>query len=257
VAEKNDQADVFLREVDEDYRRERLLGLWQRYGKLALALVSLGLIALAGYLYWRDTQQKAALVQSEQFTQAIQALASNDTKKAKPLLERLAQEGNDGYQSLARLELAHMAQVAGDSSTARKAYEALSQDTQAPQMFRDYAKVLLIVQDYDRLQPQQAISQLKPLAIQGQPWFGTTAEMLAVAYINNKQPELAVPLLLALASDTTMPPTLRTRAELLKDTLPATPPAPASAAQKDTTSASKPTTVPAQSQQAPSPQGRP
>jgi hypothetical protein len=209
--------------VDEDYRRERLLGLWRRYGKLGLGLISIGLIALAGYLYWRDAQQKAALIQSEQFTQAVQALAANDSKKAKPILERLSQEGNLGYRALARLELANLAQISGDPAAARKAYQALSDDASAPQAFRDYAKILLIVQDYDKLKPEQAIATLKPYAIQGNPWFGTTAELLAIAYINNKQPELAIPLLIALSSDSTLPPTLRTRAELLKESLPETP----------------------------------
>ena len=42
---------AFLREVDDELRRDQALALWQRYGKLMIAAIVLALAALGGWLY--------------------------------------------------------------------------------------------------------------------------------------------------------------------------------------------------------------
>ena len=52
--------DAFLREVDEEFRRSQLMGLWQRYGRIGIAALVLALAALAAWLFWQDQKEKAA-----------------------------------------------------------------------------------------------------------------------------------------------------------------------------------------------------
>jgi hypothetical protein len=217
LAQQTDQSDVFLREVDEDYRRDRLLQLWNRYGRAALIGLSLGLIGLAGYLFWQDRQQAAAITQADEFTKASAALAGGNMAEAQPILDKLAKSGNAGYRTLARFELAGAQLEQGKKAEAKAAYAAMAADTSVPQMFRDYASVRVILLDYDQLTPAQAIERLKPFAQDGQPWFGTTGELLAIAYYNDGKPELAKPILDAIAGGTQIPESIKTRARMLSD----------------------------------------
>ena len=65
---------------------------------------------------------------------------------------------------------------------------------------------------YSRLQPQQVIQRLRPLARPGQPWFGTAGEMVGVAHLKMRRPDLAGPLFAQIGRDENVPPSIRTRA---------------------------------------------
>ncbi|QCI79873.1 tetratricopeptide repeat protein [Hankyongella ginsenosidimutans] len=71
-------ADAFIREVDDDYRRDQLARLWQRYGRGLLVVAGLFLVGLAGYLYWRDVQQKELANQSVSYTSGLKQLEGGD-----------------------------------------------------------------------------------------------------------------------------------------------------------------------------------
>ena len=46
-----DQTDHFMREVQEEMRRERLAGIWDRYGVFIIAAPALLVLAVGGYKY--------------------------------------------------------------------------------------------------------------------------------------------------------------------------------------------------------------
>ena len=52
---------------------------------------------------------------------------------------------------------------------------------------------------------------LKPLAVAGNPWFGSAGEMVALAHLKQNKPELAAPIFAAMAKDKTLPESLRSR----------------------------------------------
>src|SRR3546814_18615749 len=62
------------------------------------------------------------------------------------------------------------------------------------------------------LQPQQVVDRLKPLAVEGAPWFGSAGELVAIAYMKMRKPDLAGPLFAAMAKDKDVPQSIRSRA---------------------------------------------
>jgi hypothetical protein len=56
------------------------------------------------------------------------------------------------------------------------------------------------------------IQRLKPLAVSGNPWFGSAGEMVAIAYLKQQKPELAAPVFAAMAKDQQVPRSIRSRA---------------------------------------------
>lgn len=207
--------DAFLREVDEEYRRSQLAGLWQRFGKWLIALLVLGLAALAGFLWWQNQQSKAAGAAGEALTRAMEQLEVGDGAKARPVLEAMTSDGPGAYAGLARMVLANDALAGGDKVKARGLYEAVARDATLPQPLKDAALLKAVRLGFDTLPPAEVVARLKPLTVPGNGWFGVAGELVAIAHIKAGKPELAKPVLIAMVKDENLSPTLRGRAAQL------------------------------------------
>jgi hypothetical protein len=207
--------DAFLREVDEEFRRSQLLGLWQRFGKLAIALLVLALGALAFWLYWQDRQQQAAGEAGAALTRAMEQMDVGEGARARPVLEAMTRDGPGAYSGLARMVLANDALAGGDKAKARGLYEAVASDTALPQPLRDAALVKAVRVGFDAMRPADVVAKLKPLAVPGNAWFGVAGELVAVAHFKAGKPELAKPILIAMVKDEGLSPSLRSRAAQL------------------------------------------
>ena len=210
-----DTDEAFLREVDEGVRRDQVLSLWQRYGKLGIALLVLFLGAVAGGLWWRDDQARQAGIAGEQLNQALTKLEVGDTATARPLLDSLAKDGPKGYRPLAQMMQAADAVGAGDTAKAVKLLDAVAADTAHPEPLRDAATIKSVRLAYDTLPPATVVARLKTFATPGNPWFGIAGEMTALAQVKAGKPEMAKPLLIAMVRDASLPGSLRNRAAQL------------------------------------------
>jgi hypothetical protein len=213
--QKAAEQDVFLREVDEALRQDQMLGLARRYGMVIGISAGAGLLALAGYLYWDHSTNQAAADRSERFMIALDRLDAGDAAAAVTELAPLASEGTGGSKAIAALMRAGITEKQGKRDEASKVYAAVAADISAPQPFRDLATLREVATRFDILTPQQVVDRLKPLAVPGNPWFGSAGEMLGMAYLKQGKPELAGPLFAAIAKDKGVPETLRSRGRQL------------------------------------------
>jgi hypothetical protein len=204
------QQDGFLREVDEALREQQFVDSLRRYGKPLGAAIVIGLLSLAGYLWWDNNNKGAAAERSEQTIIALDRLSGDGSASAK-LLEPLAAEGSPGSKANAAMLSAAIAQQQGKSDEAVKGFAAIAADLKAPQPLRDLATIREIAIGFDKLPPQQVVDRLKPLAVPGNPWFGSAGELVALAYLKQGKPELAGPLFAAIAKDKDAPQSLRDR----------------------------------------------
>jgi hypothetical protein len=205
-------SEAFLREVDEELRRDQLQDFLGRYGKLIIAAVVLFLVAVAGYLYWQNHQRAAAEKQAEDFTAILTEVDSGKVRGGDPRIDKLAKDGTSAYRTQALLLKAGLAAQAGRDGEAIGIYRQLAGDKDVARAYRDAALVRQTALEYDKLAPQAVIYRLKPLAVQGNPWFGTTGEMVGLAYIRQHKEQLAAPLYVALAKDKQVPTSVRERA---------------------------------------------
>ncbi|MDB5718596.1 MAG: hypothetical protein JWM38_2023 [Sphingomonas bacterium] len=204
--------EAFYREVDDELRREQLATVWQRYGRIALIVIALALVAFAGYLWWQHERTKQAGRDSEALTAVLTDLGTGKTAGAKAKLDQLAQSSRPAYSATARLTSAAMAIEANDTKGAVTQYRAIADDSSVPAAFRDLALIRQTALEYDALPPADVIARLKPLAVTGNPWFGSAGEMVAVAHLKMNQPALAGPIFAAIARDEAVPETIRSRA---------------------------------------------
>lgn len=203
--------EAFLREVDEELRRDQLVGFWRRWGMWLVAAIVIALAAFGGWLYWQNRSEAAAGAQGEQLADAYQALGQDQTAKAQPILATLAGSGRDGYRALALQTQADILLQKKDMKGAAAKFAAIANDTSLSKPFRDLALIRQTAAEYDQLKPQVVIERLRPLAVKGNPWFGTAGEMVAIAHLRMGRRDLAGQLLGQIANDNDVPASIRQR----------------------------------------------
>jgi hypothetical protein len=211
--------EAFLREVDENLRREQLETFAKRYGKWLIAAVVLFLAAAAGWLYWQNRQQQKAEQQSEELMATYTDIGAGRTEAAKKRLVPLETSGNKIIRSLALLTEAAVALDANDRKTALAKYRTLSGDDSVPDPYRNLALIRATALEFDNIKPEEVIARLEPLTKPGNPWFGSAGEMTAMALLKQGQKDKAGRLFAAIAADRQVPETIRNRAVQIAGTL--------------------------------------
>ena len=207
--------EAFFREVDDEVRREQAQRLARRYGVIVAVLVVLALVAFGGTLWWRAHQANLAGQRGDQFMAAMASISSGKEDDARKQLTALAGTGTKGYAPLARMLSADMLIRDRKEKEAGDAFLKLSQDGAVPQPLRDVALIRATTLQFDTLPPQQVIDRLKPLAVTGNPWFGSAGEMTGLAYLKLSKPKQAGQMFVAMTKDQAVPASLRARAAQL------------------------------------------
>jgi len=211
--------EAFLREVDDELRREQIQSMWKRYGRYMLGAVLLALAAFAAFLFWRAHSQQQAEKRGEDMSAAIADIQAGRKTEAGQKLDALIADGGTGYAVTALFAKAALAAGKGDSKTAAGIYAGVAADESVAQPFRDVALIRQTLTEYDSLKPQQVIDRLKPLTQPDNGFFGTAGELTAMALLQLNRPAEAGRLLAAVAQDKNSPATLRARAERLATSL--------------------------------------
>lgn len=204
--------EAFLREVDEEYRRDQMIGLWKRYGVAAAIGVVVLLAAVAAYLFWRASQHRAAEEAAVKLQDAYDAWGANKLPEANRDFAALAQSKAQGYRVSALYSQGDILLAKGDLKGAAAKFAAVANDGSVAQPFRDLALVRQTTAEYDTLKPEVVVQRLKGLAAPGNPWFGSAGEMVAVAYLRQGKRELAAKLFGEIAKDGDVPESLKQRA---------------------------------------------
>ena len=205
------QQDGFLREVDEALREEQVVDAFKRFAKPVGALLVVGLLALAAYLYWDNSVKGDAARRSEQAMIALDKLQAGQFDAAAKDFEVLAKVGPDASRTLAAMNLAAIMAEQGQIDEAAKKFAAIAADPKAPKLYRDLAAVREVSLRYDAMRPDDVIARLKPVAVPGNAYFGTAGELLGMAYLDAGKPDLAGALFAQVGQDKTVPQSIRVR----------------------------------------------
>jgi hypothetical protein len=209
------QQDVFAREVDDAMREDQMRTALRKYGVPAGATVLAGLLGLAGYLWYSEHQQSVAGGQGEKFAQALDQVEAGRIQTGKGTLAPLSKSGGPGYQAAVKLAEAGILQEQRKDAAAATIFANLAGDSSVPKPYRDVAAIREIATKFDTLPPEQVIDRLRPLAVPGNPWFGSAGELVALAYLKQGKSAQAGTLLAAMSKDKTIAPSLRQRARQL------------------------------------------
>ena len=204
--------EAFLREVDEELRRDQAVQVWQRYGRWIIVGVVAALAAFAGFLFWQHRQHQAAEREGETLQTAFDALAAKDVKAAEQPLAQLAQSSRAGYRTAAIFSQADVLLQKDDLKGAAAKFAQVAGDASLAQPFRDLALVRQTSAEFDQLKPEVVVERLRGLAVVGNPWLGSAGELVAAAHLRQGRRDLAAQMFARIAADEKTPRSLRQRA---------------------------------------------
>lgn len=204
--------DTFMREVDDAVREDRLRSFFASYGKAVLALLVVGLLVFAGWLYWQSQQGAEAGARGAQLNTAIDALTQGRPNAAASGVDALAKGNDASYAALALMVQGNAAAAGGDMRTAAARFAAVAGNEDAPQALRDAALLREILAQYDTMPPATVIARLRHLVAQPGPAFASAAELTALAELKRGNEAAAGALFKRIAETEEAPESLKSRA---------------------------------------------
>jgi hypothetical protein len=204
--------EAFLREVDEEVRRDQMVSVWKNYGRLIIGAIIAGLAIFGGVLGWRAWSHSNAEAETLKLQQAFDSSNAGDAKAAKASFDALSKDSVPGYRGVAKMMQANALLSAGDAKGAAAKFGEVAADTAIGQPIRDLALIRQTATEFDTVAPQTIIDRLKPLAVKDSDWLGSAGEMTAVAYLRLNKPNEARAMFKTIAESDKVPDSIRQRA---------------------------------------------
>lgn len=219
MAQPPDINQTFLREVDENLRRDRAREFAQKYLKWLIAAVALFLAASGGWIYWQYYQRQQSEREVEQLAELYKNIAAGKLAGAPEKLDVLSKSDQPAVRASALFTRAAIAIEQNDTRLATAMFREAAGDDDLPKPYRDAALIRQTALEFDSMKPEEVIARLQPMARPGEPWFGSAAEMTAAALIKQGKRAEAGRLFVAVAKDQTVPESIRTRAVQIASSL--------------------------------------
>ena len=167
MAQPPDISDTFVREVDENLRRDRLRDFAKQYGGWLIGAVVLFLAACGGLIYWQQyQQQQRRSSRSSSSPKPIKNARSRQPRaRRRKQLDDLSKSGSKAVRAtalFARAALAHRSRTT--SSSRSPSIATIAGDSGLPKPYRDAALIRQTALEFDSLQPQEVVTRLQPLA---------------------------------------------------------------------------------------------
>ena len=209
-------SEVF-REVDEDYRRDRMMAFWRRYGTtVAAAAVVVAIVAL-GVNYYLQRQQTEKEAETARFEALLSGIQPGNEQEAIQKLANYAASAKPIQATLAMLTEASLRQRTGNITAAAQVYHQIADGDQASQDLKDLAVVRLgyIAADSDK--PEPLIPRLQAIADKAGPWRYSAKEAIGLLTAKAGQREQAAKMFADLGQAPGAPLDLAQRARALAD----------------------------------------
>ena len=211
MAQPPNISETFVREVDENLRRDRIRDFFQENKGSLIVAVILFLAASGGIIWFQQHRVQRAQDEVEQLAQIFKDIGTGNTSKVPQQLDDLSQAGSKGVSATALFTRAAFALQQNDNKTAINLYKQIVSDSSLPQPYRDAALIRQTALEFDQLTPDQVITRMQPLTQAGNPWFGSAGEMTALAMIRQGKKQQAGQLFATIAKDKTVPQSIRDR----------------------------------------------
>ncbi len=205
------QNDEFIREVDEEYRRDQLAKIWERYSGIIIAVVVLVVAGVGGWRFWEHRQQSLAQEAAVRYEEALRLSSEEKGQEAQTALENIVKSDADtGYALLARFRLAtELGKQNAENGAA--AYDALANAAAVPALWKDLARLRAAWLRLDSAEPAALRQTVEPLAAPANAWRHSARELLGLSGLKAGDMDYAGRWFDQIAADRETPSALRQR----------------------------------------------
>ena len=123
-----DTGETFLREVDENLRRDQLRTMARKYAPGLIGAVILLLAAAGGWLYWQDKQKADAARDSEALAEVYTDIGESKLATVPQRLDGLANDGTGAVRASALFTRAVVAIQQNDRATVIAKFREIAAD---------------------------------------------------------------------------------------------------------------------------------
>ncbi len=204
-------SDIF-REVEEEFRREKILGYFRQYGVYVIAAAVVVLAVVGAYALWDRFDRRARTQASDSYRAAIELVQSSQPDEALSALEALSRDSASGYRVLALFAKAGILIESGDYEEAAEIYDRIAADGAADSRLKDLARIKAALIMIDSSSLEDIRGRVGSLVDTGGPWRFSAREAMALAAFNEGRLEQARTEFQLLAFDPSTPINLRSRA---------------------------------------------
>ena len=210
-------SEEFVREVDEDIKEEQRIKLWKKVFPYVVS-VSLGIIIFtSGYVFWNNYTESLNQQLGDDFTAAVQLANEEDLDASILALDRIVDEGSDGYVTLAKMKKASLLIQRGELKLGLNIYLDLERNA-VDQSFRDIASILYVLNSMDTEDPKALLEKINKLE-SSQIWRSSALEMKAFLKLKQNKVEEAQKIFEGILNLPSTPSSLATRAKNMVDYL--------------------------------------
>lgn len=210
-----EKPDTFIREVDEELRREQFRQLWDQYGLFIAGGAVAVLAGVWGFTHWQSSRASAAAMHGVQFEEAARLARDGKPEDAIKAFTTLSKAAAPGYQGLAEMRLAALQVKAGKVTEAVAAYDAIARDTSIDIIVRDLAGLKAANLRLPDAELAEMERRLATLTLEGAPWRAAAKEIQGLALYKAKKFEDARKVFEQLLVDRSAPQGLSERAQLM------------------------------------------
>jgi hypothetical protein len=204
--------DTFMREVDDAVRADVARDFAARFGKPLIALLVVGLIALAGWLYWQSRTQDSSGALGTQLSAVLDTMGQQRPKAAATAADALAKGDDPTYRALALMVQGNAAMAQGDMRGAAAKFSTVAANPEVDQALRDTALLRQMLAEYETIEPATLIARLRHLVATPGPAFASAAELTALAELKRGNDRAAGLLFKRIAEAEDVPDSLKSRA---------------------------------------------
>ncbi|NJS39614.1 MAG: hypothetical protein HC783_12065 [Rhodobacteraceae bacterium] len=196
--------DSFIEEVTEEVRRDRLFGLFRKYGWIGGVLV----VALVGGAAWTEWSKSRAEARAEAFGDAIlDALDQGTPQERRTALAAVPVDGEQG----ALLQLILASDPDEDRAATLAALDRVAVDASLSPVYRDLAVLRRVLVAGAEVPLADRRTALQGIAVAGRPYRALAEELLAYLLVEEGKTDDAITAMTTLMQDQEASGALRAR----------------------------------------------
>ena len=203
-------SEEFIKEVDEDIKEEKRVKLWKKLIPYVISFSLTIILLTSGFVFWKNYTRNMNQTLGDDFTAAVDLANEDDTDAALLALDRIVDEGSDGYATIAKMKKASLLIDKGLADEGLSIYLDLERNA-VDQSFRDIATILYVLNSMDKIAPETLLKKIEPLE-NSKVWQSSALELKAFIFLKNNNKKLAKETFQSILNLKTSPSSLSTRA---------------------------------------------